>query len=50
MKLKDKITTKSENEKFRQGRSKEQVESSYLGASIAFIGLIILLIVSIFIK
>jgi|TARA_R110000765_G_scaffold264232_3_gene363844 hypothetical protein len=44
MKSKDKLTTKMENERFRQGRSKEQVESSYFGATIAIAGSIILLI------
>jgi|TARA_S200002703_G_scaffold150940_1_gene149794 hypothetical protein len=36
-----------ENNRYRQGRSKEQVESSYLGASIAISALIFLVLMAI---
>ena len=41
MKLRNKLNNIMENEKYRQGRSKEQEEASYLGASASIIGLII---------
>ena len=36
-----------ENNRYRQGRSKEQVESSYLGASIAIGALVFLTLIAI---
>ncbi len=36
-----KMNTQEENNKYRQGRSKKQVKSSYIGAFIGIIGLII---------
>lgn len=36
-----------ENNRYRQGRSKEQVESSYLGASIAISALIFLVLMAV---
>jgi len=36
-----------ENNRYRQGRSKEQVESSYLGASIAIGALVFLTLITI---
>ncbi len=35
------MNTQEENNKYRQGRSKKQVKSSYIGAFIGIIGLII---------
>tara|TARA_R100000900_G_C3216917_1_gene139914 strand:- start:25 stop:165 length:141 start_codon:yes stop_codon:yes gene_type:complete len=35
-----------ENNKYRQGRSEEQIKSSYIGAFIAMIGLVVALIVA----
>tara|TARA_R100000544_G_scaffold36806_2_gene25873 strand:- start:7 stop:174 length:168 start_codon:yes stop_codon:yes gene_type:complete len=31
-----------ENNKYRQGRSKEQMKASYIGAFISFIGLVVI--------
>ena len=36
-----------DNNRYRQGRSKEQVESSYLGASIAISALIFLVLIAV---
>jgi len=36
-----------ENNEYRQGRTKQQLESSYIGATIAMIGLVILTLLSI---
>ena len=35
-----------ENNKYRQGRSKEQMRGSYMGAFIAIIGMIVVLLVA----
>jgi len=41
------MNQQEEDRQFRQGRSKEQVKSSYIGASIAMVGLIILSILAV---
>ena len=36
-----------ENNKYRQGRSKQQLESSYIGATVAMVGLVIIALLTI---
>ena len=42
---KEYLKMREENNKFRQGRSKEQMKGSYMGAFFSIIGIVILLLV-----
>jgi hypothetical protein len=39
-----------EDDKYRQGRSKEQMKSSYIGAAFAIVGLIVIVIYLLLVK